>query len=117
MRSALRTPDAIVFCVNLSQGSVRPKSQFDKTIEVDCEVDLAGIAVNLRGDILQRHAALLWTTTHRAEQIPLEIEQTHSSGMQTNFEDDATRLVPFIRQLVGTDTCNQQIVSILNEIE
>ena len=63
MRSTLGTADAVVFYINGSDGGVWSKSQFDKTIEVNCEIDPATVAVDLAVDVLERSSTFLWPTT------------------------------------------------------
>src|ERR1044072_1203528 len=103
MRCPMRTTYAIRGHVNTSHRGIGPKGQLHVTIEVDGEIDLAGIAVYICLNVFQRVSALLWATTQRAEQVPLKVEQTDPRRAQTHPEHESSGFMPIVGELVCTN--------------
>src|SRR5258707_14627780 len=93
VRRNLRSADTEQLAVNLTDRWIQTKCKFDRLFKVNCEIDIASWTVNLRSDFLQRvHSRT--AATHRANQIPLQIQHPGAGRGQTSFQHGATRLSP-----------------------
>ena len=81
----LRTADAVVVALDGADRSGGSKGELDRAVEVDAEVDVARRAVDSRLDIAERGCALLGASAQRAEEIPLQLEQSRPRSVKAGL--------------------------------
>ena len=116
MCGVLRTTHAEVLRLNLAQQRIGLKSHFDETIEVNCEIDPARFAMNLRTNFAERLASLSGPATQGTQQLPLQIEQAKTRRTQASFQNSAPGQLPFICQCIGANARQREVVRATNKI-
>jgi hypothetical protein len=93
MRLAAGAGETIGLFLARPDGLIDCELQLDRFVKLSVELNLADIAVRSSGDPAQRMDQLIsGRTTVRAKDLPAEIEQTASRGVQKQGED-----IPAIR--------------------
>src|ERR1051325_10141909 len=116
VRRPVRTANAERRNLQTSHCRVRLERQLNIAIEVDGEIDLARVAVNVAVNVFQRAAALLWSTTKRAKQVPLKIEQAAARRTQTNFQHRTSRQLPIVGEFVRANARDCVIVAAFEKL-
>ena len=100
MRRDLRAADAEVARLDAAHGLVGTEDDLDRAVEVDGEVYVATLAVQVGLHVAQSRGRLLRAAAERAQEFPTQVEQTRARRLQTEFERDATRHAPRVRERV-----------------
>src|SRR5579859_1908581 len=105
VRGTLRTGNTIIDVFDSLDRAMEAEDSLDRMVEIDLEIDLAGLAACLFRDFTQRIDGRVCTTAVRTEHCPLQIEQSGASRLEKKGKNSVAIDAPPIGYRKRTDTC------------
>ena len=87
VRRVRRAADAVGAQLGLANLGMHPKDQLDRVGKVELEIEVAGLAVGMLGDLAERVRHLRRNAADRAQQVPVQLEQALAGAMQARGDD------------------------------
>ncbi|HCO25216.1 MAG TPA: hypothetical protein DIT97_20130 [Gimesia maris] len=110
-----RSTDAIGAEIGFSDFRMDLKDQFNGVLEIDFEVKITGFAVFMFFNVIQSVTDGSRNTTGRAEDVPVQLQNSLCAGMQTGFRKLLSLAVDCISQGKRPDTGNFLCCSSIDE--
>ena len=87
VRRMRRAADTVSAQVGFANFGMHSKDQLDRVGEIELEIEVAGLAVSVLGDLAKRVGHLARDAANRAKQVPVQLEQTLAGTVQTGRDD------------------------------